>query len=121
MSVTVTLTAGTTAPLGSLTISEMDAVGVCTCEMAAANRISEKRLRLFLRCDTIGPQFADKRRGPVGKVVSDALNALAEAESEVRQDFAGSKKISPLRCGMPLRSQQGETKKNLTHGIADAF
>jgi hypothetical protein len=53
--------------------------------------------------------------------VSEALNALAEAELEVRQDFAGSKKISPLRCGMPLHSKHGETKKTLTHGIADAF
>jgi hypothetical protein len=57
----------------------------------------------------------------VGKVVSEALNALAEAELEVRQDFAGSKKISPLRCGMPLDSPHGETKKTLTDGIADAF
>ena len=57
----------------------------------------------------------------MGKVVSEALNALAEAELEVRQDFAGSKEISPLRCGMPLHSQHGETKKTLTHGIADAF
>jgi hypothetical protein len=66
------------------------------------------------------PQFADKRRGPVGKVVSEALNALAESELEVRIDFAGNKKISPLRCGMPLHSQH-ETKKTLTHGIAHAF
>ena len=53
--------------------------------------------------------------------MSEALNALAEGELEVRQDFAGSKKIPPLRCGMPLHSQQGETQKTLTHGIADAF
>jgi hypothetical protein len=53
--------------------------------------------------------------------VSEGLNALAEVELEVRQDFAGSKKISPLRCGMSLHSQHGETKKTLTHGIADAF
>ena len=57
----------------------------------------------------------------MGKVVSEGLNALAEVELEVRQDFAGSKKISPLRCGMSLHSQHGETKKTLTHGIADAF
>jgi hypothetical protein len=57
----------------------------------------------------------------VGKVVLEALNALAEAELEVRQDFAGNKKISPLRCGMPLHSQHGETQKTLSHGIADAF
>ena len=53
--------------------------------------------------------------------MSEALKALAEAELEVRQDFAGSKKISPLRCGMPLDSPHGETKKTLTDGIADAF
>jgi hypothetical protein len=53
--------------------------------------------------------------------VSEALNALAEAELEGRQDFAASKKISPLRCGMPLQSPHEETKKTLTHGIADAF
>jgi hypothetical protein len=40
---------------------------------------------------------------------------------EVRQDFAGSEKISPLMGGMPLHSQHGETQKTLTHGIADAF
>ena len=54
----------------------------------------------------------------MGKVVSEALNALAETELEVRKEFAGSKKISLPRCGMPLHSQQGETKKTLTHGIA---
>ena len=69
----------------------------------------------------MGPYSADNRRGPVGKVVWGALNALAEGELEVRQDFAGSKKISPLRCGMPLHSPHGETQKTLTHGIADAF
>ena len=53
--------------------------------------------------------------------MSEALNVLAEAELEVRQDFAGSKKISPLRCGLPLHSQHEETKKTVTHGIADAF
>jgi hypothetical protein len=57
----------------------------------------------------------------VGKAVPEALNALAEAELEVREDFAGSKKISPLRCGMPLHSPHGETQKTLNHGIADAF
>ena len=70
---------------------------------------------------SLSPQFARKRRGAVGKVVSEALNRLAEAELEVRRDFAGSKKISPLRCGMSLHSQPGEAKKTLTHGIADAF
>lgn len=67
------------------------------------------------------PQFADKRWGEVGEGVSEALNALAEAELEVRQDFAGSKKISPLRCAMPLHSQYGETKKTFTHRTANAF
>jgi hypothetical protein len=57
----------------------------------------------------------------VAKVVSVALNALAEAELEVRPDFAGSKRISPLRCEMPLHSQHEETNKTVTHGIADAF
>jgi hypothetical protein len=57
----------------------------------------------------------------VGKVASEALTALAEAELEVRKDFAGSKRISPLRCGMPLHSQLGENKKTVPHGIADAF
>jgi hypothetical protein len=57
----------------------------------------------------------------VGEVVSEALNVLAEGEFEVRKDFTGSKKISPLRCGMPLHSPHGETQKTLTHGIADAF
>jgi hypothetical protein len=37
--------------------------------------------------------------------VSEALNALAEGELEVPEDFAGSKKISPRRCGMPLQQQ----------------
>ena len=53
--------------------------------------------------------------------MSEVLNALAEAELEVRKDFAGSKKISPRRCGMPSHSQRGETQKTLTHGIAEAF
>ena len=53
--------------------------------------------------------------------MSEALNVLAEAELEVRQDFAGSKKISPLRCGLPLHSQHEETKKTVTHGIANAL
>ena len=57
----------------------------------------------------------------MGKEVSEALNALAEAELEVRQDFAGSKKISPLRCRMPLHSPHGETEKTFSHGIADGF
>ena len=57
----------------------------------------------------------------MGKVVSEALNGLAEAELGVRKDFAGSKEISPLGYGMPLHSQQGETKRTLTHGITDAF
>ena len=78
-------------------------------------------LSINLLIRRIWPQFADKRRGLVGKVVSEVLNALAEAELEVRQDFAGSKNISPLRCGMPLHSPHEETKKTLTHGIADAF
>jgi hypothetical protein len=53
--------------------------------------------------------------------VSEALNALAKRELEVREDFAWSKKISPLRCGMPLHLPHGETQKTLSHGIADAF
>ena len=78
-------------------------------------------LSINLLIRRIWPQFADKRRGLVGKVVSEVLNALAEAELEVRKDFAGSKKISPRRCGMPSHSQRGETQKTLTHGIAEAF
>ena len=57
----------------------------------------------------------------MGKVVSEVLNALAEAELKARQDFVGTKKISPLKCGMPLHSQHGEPQKTLTHGITDAF
>ena len=36
--------------------------------------------------------------------MSEALNALAEEELEVRQDFAGNKKISPLWRLFPLRT-----------------
>jgi len=67
------------------------------------------------------PQFAGNRWGQVGEIVSEALKALAEAGLEVRQDFAGSKKISPRRCGIPLHSPHGETQKTFTHGMADAF
>jgi hypothetical protein len=67
------------------------------------------------------PQFADKGRSLAGKASSEALNVLAEADLEVRPDFAGSKKSSPRGCGMPLHSQHEETKKTVTHGIADAF
>ena len=53
----------------------------------------------------------------MGKVVSEALNALAEAELEIRKDFAGSKEISPLRGG---RVQTGRARQRTGIGAHTA-
>ena len=75
----------------------------------------------LVKPDSQPPKFANKRRGLVGEVVSEKLNVLAEVGLQIRRGFAGGKKVSPLRCRMPLHSPHGETEKTLTHGIADAF